>query len=628
MVAVLCILLIRCVCAAGAVFCAATGVSVVGCWLLGMLVMLGGLSCWLLRHKSGRSRGTEYALAILAFTTPWVSLLGSGAGLALGLVVLFVYAGELRVARVYPLLPFVALVLASGLVVTVLNFDRNGFADAIVSARPEESIRAAWLWLRTGSQLWRGALECALRLALMAGLFGLMVDSIERRKAFAFGLVLGLAFSFPLVVLQILSVKYRLEIGWLSQGSFWTGQGRYRGTFSDPNSFGIFSALVCAWGCAQLSRVTSLRVRGFGLIGVAAWLGLSFSSGSRSLLLGVMVCACFVLGHFGRRAVLWGLVVGSLAVAGLSFVAHELPGYLSVLPSAAQRMVASLDPLEAGKTFFSRSVFLSVASAIWADHFWLGVGLDQFRNYVVPYTHGLGFDVGLWSDNANNFYLGVAAELGVLGVIALALAFSGMRLRAKLWWLECAPIVIVLVLLWTGPHFSFDEVAILAAFLMSEEIVPKSSPSGWQKLAGACVVAALLVSFGQSRVIAYGWYPWEFDGQHYFRWSSRSARGDLCCDSSGKATVGLRTLDPRAPHHPQVVQLYADGGQLGKMTLSGNKIDEVSIECAAGETVPLSLVLDRVWVPKDVLGGGDHRVLGVQVVSSSGVLMGTGGCGR
>jgi O-antigen ligase len=67
------------------------------------------------------------------------------------------------------------------------------------------------------------------------------------------------------------------------------------------------------------------------------------------------------------------------------------------------------------------------ALAMWTDHPWLGVGIG---NYGVVYTH---YALPLWAfplGHAHNYYLNIAAEAGVLGLLAYLLLWGTAWLYA------------------------------------------------------------------------------------------------------------------------------------------------------------------------------------------------------
>src|SRR5690606_1396463 len=124
------------------------------------------------------------------------------------------------------------------------------------------------------------------------------------------------------------------------------------------------------------------------------------------------------------------------------------------------------------EAFFSRLAFAKLNWYVWLDHLFLGVGMGAFPQHVPMYAEKLGLPLGTWTDNTNNFYMGLLSETGMLG--ALAFLATALQLR---WVPEESrfyrwAVVVFAVLLLFGPHVHFGEVSVLLAFILSCAVTP------------------------------------------------------------------------------------------------------------------------------------------------------------
>jgi O-antigen ligase len=167
-------------------------------------------------------------------------------------------------------------------------------------------------------------------------------------------------------------------------------------------------------------------------------LGALFASQSRGAwigLAGALIAVSLVRG--GRTTLLFTLLIAALATAG------TLGAFQAFLPTITQRFadalsglsipdIATAEVTDANFAAIERLAHWEAALTMWRDHLWLGVG---FGNYAAIYP---AYAVGRWLDplgHAHNFYLNVAAETGLFGLLtfglfwlsALALGWRAVR---------------------------------------------------------------------------------------------------------------------------------------------------------------------------------------------------------
>lgn len=83
--------------------------------------------------------------------------------------------------------------------------------------------------------------------------------------------------------------------------------------------------------------------------------------------------------------------------------------------------IATAEVTDANFAAIERLAHWQAALDMWRDHLWLGVG---FGNYAVVYP---AYAIGRWLDplgHAHNYYLNVAAETGLAGLLAYALFWT------------------------------------------------------------------------------------------------------------------------------------------------------------------------------------------------------------
>jgi hypothetical protein len=241
------------------------------------------------------------------------------------------------------------------------------------------------------------------------------------------------------------------------------------------------------------------------------------------------------------------------------------------------------------------------------------VGYENFRSIVPEVSAALGFKIGTWSDNPNNFYLGVLAETGLVGALSLGLSLARLSFkqtssgsRSAFWAL--------LVLLLLGPHTDFTEISLLAALLLAENLEFKEKGLGYSWL--LCLVSVGIV-FAACR-LERGFYAWEGSQEEMWRWTGSSARGLLVCGSQGQGFIKIRALNPDLSSTALTASISAAyGGQ--ELVLKDHNWHEVLFVCPEpGKIFAYKIRPSRVWSPAAWGQGADRRLLGLQVMPVNG----------
>lgn len=428
-------------------------------------------------------------------------------------------------------------------------------------------------------------LSRVLLFAACVRVFTLLTD--HTKGALRIGLLSGTVLCGTGVLLE-----YAVGLSWThaSQSSFWTSLQRFSGSVSDPNALGLWMVLApCAtWGRLPATRVTRALLRvSYGIVPLAGLL-----SGSRTFLLGVAIVlvmraffsypssatrsfikpspfpgallfeaenrsqytvSCFR--KQGRLALIACAVaivmVLVTSITDLFFPWIDIISQRDELPVGVRRGVALLSVHRVVENFYSRTVFNQLGFELVRNFPFFGVGADRFRYYVTPLASILAIPIGRWVDNSNNFYLGIWSELGLFGVFALLFALCARCFPVE----RCGAsrgVLILLLLLITGPHLDFPEIAVLGAFLIAEGTAPRFVYEGASTSAFSVgVIGILLAGFVAGSVREHGVYRCSFEEGVCRQWIAPGARFLMQCAPGEQRT--LRIEAPHVPHGGEMV---------------------------------------------------------------------------
>lgn len=198
------------------------------------------------------------------------------------------------------------------------------------------------------------------------------------------------------------------EISLLGQGQ--TAEGRAEGSFGHPNTLATFEALALpgalalAVGGRGATRPVAAAAFALSFAGVA----LSLSRGGLLAIAGALAMMAFWR-PFRRVVLVAGLIIVPLALSG----ANPL-GDVQVVDTVSQRITS----LEYSTQENQRLDIWAATPEIIADHPVLGVGIGQYS--VVAPRYGLAGSFEETFEHAHNIPLTIAAELGLIGLAALA----------------------------------------------------------------------------------------------------------------------------------------------------------------------------------------------------------------
>lgn len=245
-------------------------------------------------------------------------------------------------------------------------------------------------------------------------------------------------------------VQYLTGIG---PASFAVGDqfSRAFGTFGRPNSYAGYLEMILPLGAATCALVFARRDKArqpvrclvsFGATGlIGAALFASLSRGAWLGTIGAMVAAILLAGTRARATALIGAVLVALVllVGGSNYLP---PGFADRLTSA----FSNAGTPDVRTAFITAENFSTVERrAHWeaglqmfADNRWLGVGLGNFNARFAEYTVSPTFRIS--QGHAHNYYIHVAAEAGIVGLVTYLMLLSTIALTGlRALWLTGRP---------------------------------------------------------------------------------------------------------------------------------------------------------------------------------------------
>jgi O-antigen ligase len=208
------------------------------------------------------------------------------------------------------------------------------------------------------------------------------------------------------------------------------GESRHAGPIGEQNRWAQCLALVIPLAVALAARDRSRTIRLVSVVSVfviGAGIVLTYSRGAAvGLVLAALVAAA--LRWVPRAATLAALVVVVAALTvGAPVFASRATTVVTARGSATGQEAVGADGTETDSSFTNRSVEASAAIAVFVHHPVVGVGPGLFPTYFQDEARRLGADRIVGVDRqAHNLYLGIAADSGILGLLAFIGVVAGL----------------------------------------------------------------------------------------------------------------------------------------------------------------------------------------------------------
>ena len=491
-------------------------------------------------------------------------------------------------------------------------------------------------------------------------LFFLILLSATKSKDFIKKVLVVLCCSaFLSLTFSLLQKYYSISLG---NTPYWVMWRRINATFKDPNSLGVFLAafILILLGIALHSR-KMIKLPFIFLIILALFIFPSV--GSRSGLLGLVIALPVFLVMLlvqlrlspKKRALLlisFFLICVLLAVS-LTQVSEQA-SLVKRIKFDIQQIAEKSDP---SRVFTGRLNFWLAASEMIKDYPLTGVGVGAFIVEMPNYLKTMGRRF-IDTDSAENYFLQVGSELGIVGLFAVFWLFYEIIRQAKRTWstlyvandkniLIFIGMVSGLVALFLNfllhtyigsyeiKYFFWLLVALVFAYY-KQGIEPPEKKKFHPGFRSALVAAPLI--FGAlflwnslhslsiaSRTEKYGWgqdfglYETEKDTREfYFQWTKKSA--GISADNIGEnLIIPMLASHPDVEKNPVKVKLYLADRHFRKKSLIQEMTlykkewfnFEYPLPDSYGERIRLVFEIDRTWIPYEWLGTHDPRNLGI-----------------
>ena len=208
-------------------------------------------------------------------------------------------------------------------------------------------------------------------------------------------------------------------------------QYRLAGNIGEKNRYAQIMLMLVPLGLflaigerSRVRRLLALSAAGITSLGVA----LTFSRGAAIgfvLLFGIM----FLMGYLKWKHLLAVVLGAAIVLAAVPVYTERLTELVAVSESVGDTGIDQADGAIQSRVTEGLAALLA-----WADHPVIGVGPGQFPQYYRQYAEVVGIRVLARDRESHNLYLGMAAELGILGItvflIILGLTFRDL-IRAR-----------------------------------------------------------------------------------------------------------------------------------------------------------------------------------------------------
>jgi hypothetical protein len=210
------------------------------------------------------------------------------------------------------------------------------------------------------------------------------------------------------------------------------GYVRASGQVTEPNYFGQVLIMVYPLALYRFLAPTARQGKLVGLILTSLILGTIILTYSRATFLSATLLTALILRERGINLFKVGFVTLALLVV-----------LMPILPQGYIERVVSIGELKGGReqseeSFRGRYGEATVALLMFQDHPVLGIGYSLYPENYLIYSEKLGIDPRASDRQAHSFYLEIAAETGIAGIVAFtamigsifgSLAWSRRQLR-------------------------------------------------------------------------------------------------------------------------------------------------------------------------------------------------------
>lgn len=504
----------------------------------------------------------------------------------------------------------------------------------------------------------------------------LILVRIIRKKTNQIQVIKILAFSSGIAV--VFGFIQALKYPSLGNTSMFTSLERINSFFTDPNAFGVFLALVIPvfTASAFILHKRWLFVLMPPLVGGIL---LQPYIGSRSSLAGLILSfLIFIFIWYWNKSRFQKSSAGlkKFFVYSLIFIllAGGITAFFTIYHQSTlyQRISQNLKDLTQPKGLETISKgrwrLWRGAAAMIEKHPFHGIGLGAFTaeipNYyytkriapVMPFSYyNVKKPEMYWVDSTGNFYLQIAAECGIFGLLLFLWIFflilkiifhrffrHPISSKQDIFSLGVSTGILVMMLVFlVGTHTLNFEIQLVFWLLAALLIINTRNSKAVKKTSRKTLCAVAISLCIYSGVFAYnsfhqlsldtktwnldleqsfGFYQLENVEGRSFRWTKGKA-GMTLFVRGDEMRIPLLASHPDIKKHDVTVDIYAVRGVfqskhlLKKVTLSDNKWHntQIPVRDFSRETILILFETSRTWSPRKSLGIPDPRTLGIGV---------------
>ena len=399
-----------------------------------------------------------------------------------------------------------------------------------------------------------------------------------------------------------------------NQTALWTSIGRVSGLMTDPNALGLVMT-TSLWMLLSYGEGVARKPLKTLLVASALMMG-GVVSGSRTFWIGLIALAA-MFAYMKASRLLWRVTLGAVALVVLVTVIDLYTPLITSLresegvPQGIKRIISSMSLARFDETIASRKIFFALALSIITRDPLFGVGPNAFAAYVPLVGAGIPSLRG-WSDNSNNFYLGIISELGILGLCAFCIVVASRRFKL----LDGVPfgrgsVIAVALMLITGPHTDFVEVLVPFAFLIGIATTPWRAQGYAVAYVGMVFLVSGAVAASHHERGAYGWHR---DGNVIRRWLSPASAIEVSCSPHDSMWPDRLVVKPAyVPTREPLRVLLRSKDYNKEIVLSHQHETTLSLPCGR-----YSVSVSPAWSPARAWPEGSHdrRLLGVEQIAS------------
>ena len=195
---------------------------------------------------------------------------------------------------------------------------------------------------------------------------------------------------------------------------------RWTAHVGDVNAAGSYFAMVLPLviGAASVTRGRHrmLLAAGGALIGLALWMTGARAAQAGLLVVMVLVIASRIASARSPRERSFMIAATAIVAVAAVVMTFWLSGGPGQIPSGATGGVTRLTPDSLTASIQNRLLFTQGSLTMWASHPVFGVGVGQYSLWSARYSPAALLEQSP-NENAHNYVLQVAAELGVVGLV-------------------------------------------------------------------------------------------------------------------------------------------------------------------------------------------------------------------